>query len=255
MSYYLPTVLIEAVGLTNRMARLLSAVNSVTYFIFSCAAIFLIERWGRRGLMLLSTAGQGLAFLVITILLARNDVASGDQFATASIPFFFFYYIAFGLGMLGIPWLYPTEINSLPMRTKGAAIATMTNWLANFVVVQITPIGIRNLGWRFWIVFTVFNAVCIPIIYFLYPETANRSLEDMDDYFRGNPSVIVTKEFDAISQRRPERFVERERAALEREREVERKRVGVEMEGEEGKGVGNGVVSHLEVDRDEEKRV
>ena len=158
MSYYLPTVLIEAVGLTNTMARLLAAINSVTYFIFSCAAIFLIERWGRRGLMLLSTGGQGLAFLVITILLARDAATSNsnDRFATAAIPFFFIYYIAFGLGMLGIPWLYPTEINSLPMRTKGAAVATMTNWLTNFVVVQITPIGIRNLGWRFWIIFTVF---------------------------------------------------------------------------------------------------
>jgi MFS family permease len=103
MSYYLPTVLIEAVGLSNSMARLLSAVNAVTYFIFSCAAIFLIERWGRRGLMMISTAGQGFAFLVITILLARDaqTAESNDSFATASIPFFFIYYIAFGLGMLG----------------------------------------------------------------------------------------------------------------------------------------------------------
>jgi MFS family permease len=103
MSYYLPTVLIEAVGLSNSMARLLSAVNSVTYFFFSCAAIFLIERWGRRGLMMLSTAIQGFAFLVITILLARDTKAAVDNesFATASIPFFFLYYIGFGLGMLG----------------------------------------------------------------------------------------------------------------------------------------------------------
>ena len=95
--------------------------------------------------------------------------------------------------------------------------------------------------------------MCIPIIYFLYPETANRSLEDMDDYFRGNPSVVVTRERDAISQKRPERFVERERAALEREREVERKRV--DAEGVQGKEIGTGV-RHLEVDldHDEEKR-
>jgi MFS family permease len=113
MSYYLPTVLIEAVGLSNRMARLLSAVNSVTYFIFSCAAIFLIESWGRRGLMLLSTAGQGFAFLIITIMLARDEAApaENDSFATASIPFFFIYYIAFGLGMLGYVPLSPCTLS------------------------------------------------------------------------------------------------------------------------------------------------
>jgi MFS family permease len=129
MSYYLPTVLINAVGLSNQLARLLSAVNSVTYLVFSCISISLVERWGRRGLMLVSTAGQGLAFLVITILLSYGSPPDGDRkLATASIPFFFLYYIAFGVGMLGVPWLYPTEINSIAMRTKGAAVSTATNW-------------------------------------------------------------------------------------------------------------------------------
>lgn len=56
---------------------------------------------------------------------------------------------AFGIGMLGIPWLYPTEINSLPMRTKGAALATATDWITNFAIVEITPIGIQSIGWKF----------------------------------------------------------------------------------------------------------
>lgn len=79
--------------------------------------------------MLVSTAGQGFAFLVITVLLRYGSPPSGNtKAAEASIFFFFFYYIAFGIGMLGIPWLYPTEINSISMRTKGAAVATATNW-------------------------------------------------------------------------------------------------------------------------------
>lgn len=57
------------------------------------------------------------------------------------------------------------------MRTKGAALATATNWLTNFVIVEITPIGIQNVGWRFYIIFTVTNALILPVVYFLYPET------------------------------------------------------------------------------------
>lgn len=129
MSYYLPTVLIKAVGLSNELARLLTAVNSVTYFLFTCVAVLFVERWGRRGLMLVSTAGQGLAFLVITILLRYGSPPDGDRRAAqGSIVFFFLFFIAFGIGMLGVPWLYPTEINSIAMRTKGAAVATATNW-------------------------------------------------------------------------------------------------------------------------------
>lgn len=49
--------------------------------------------------------------------------------------------------------------------------------ITNFVIVEITPIGIQNLGWQFWIVWTVFNAVFLPIIYFFYPETCKRPIE------------------------------------------------------------------------------
>ncbi|KAF9771622.1 hypothetical protein IL306_010732 [Fusarium sp. DS 682] len=217
MSYYLPTVLITAVGLSNELARLLTAVNSVTYLIFSCASIPLVERWGRRSLMLISTAGQGLSFLIITVLLRYGSPPKGEQKAAeASIAFFFIYYIAFGIGMLGVPWLYPTEINSIAMRTKGAAVATATNWLTNFVIVEITPIGIQNIGWKFWIVFTIFNAFFMPVIYFLYPETANRTLEDLDEYYRTSPELIVTKDKDAICSKRPAKYIEQEAARMRR---------------------------------------
>ncbi|THX23280.1 hypothetical protein D6D11_10555 [Aureobasidium pullulans] len=117
--------------------------------------------------------------------------------------------------MLGVPWLYPTEINSLPMRTKGVAVSTATNWITNFVIVEITPIGIQNLGWKFWIVWTVFNAVFLPIIYYLYPETSNRSLEDLDEYYRSDPSLIVIGDKDATSHRRPTKYIEREKEGID----------------------------------------
>lgn len=163
MSYYMPTVMIAYVGVSDSTARLLSACNATVpgrrreFFALSAlqmltsskwCAIPLVDKLGRRGLMLLSTFGQFLCFLVITILLSLNKLNASK----GAIAFFFLYYISFAIGMLGVPWLYPTEINSLPMRTKGAAVATMTNWITNFVIVEITPIGIQSLGWKFWYV-------------------------------------------------------------------------------------------------------
>ncbi|KAK1144437.1 hypothetical protein N8T08_005590 [Aspergillus melleus] len=214
MSYYLPLVLINSVGLSKSMSRLLTACNATSYFFFSCMAVTMVERVGRRGLMMLSGFGQFVSFLVITILLS---LAEKDQvYATASVAFFFLYHVAFGIGMLGVPWLYPTEINSLSMRTKGAAVSTATNWITNFAIVEITPIGIQNIGWRFWIVWTVMNAVFLPTIYFLYPETANRTLEDIDAYYRSNPPLIVVSDPDAVSTNRPLRFIEHEDAEVQR---------------------------------------
>lgn len=97
--------------------------------------------------------------------------------------------------------------------------------IMNFVVVQITPIGLQNIGWRFWIVFIVFNAAFMPVIYFLYPETSNRSLEDIDLYHRDGPGLIVTRDPDAICSRRPFKYIEQEREEIAKTEE----RGGVEV--------------------------
>lgn len=94
------------------------------------------------------------------------------------------------------------------MRTKGAAAATMTNWITNFIVVEITPIGIQNLAWKFYIIWTVTNACILPIIWAFYPETANRNLEDLDAYYRESPALIVAKDNDATCRKRPQRYVD-----------------------------------------------
>ncbi|KAJ9374528.1 hypothetical protein DTO282E5_611 [Paecilomyces variotii] len=217
MSYYLPKILINSVGLSNSMARLLTACNSVSYFCFTLLSVPLVEHWGRRWLMMISTLGQLLCFLIITILLRfAESRPTGSAVASASVAFFFLFYISFGLGMLGIPWLYPTEISSLPMRTKSAAVATATNWICNFVIVEITPIGIQNIGWKFWIIWTVFNAAFLPVIYFFYPETANRTLEDMDAYYRSNPDLIVIRDPDAVFVKRPLKYIQHEEEEIQK---------------------------------------
>jgi hypothetical protein len=102
------------------------------------------------------------------------------------------------------------------MRTKGASLGTATNWIVNFMVVEITPIGIASLGWRFYIIWTVFNFSFVPIVYFFYPETADRSLEDVDRFFQENHNVLIFRDADAISSKRPLKYVEHEREEVRR---------------------------------------
>lgn len=52
--------------------------------------------------------------------------------------------------------------------------------LFNFLVVEVTPIMTANIGWATFLIFSVANALFIPVIYFFYPETKGRTLEAID---------------------------------------------------------------------------
>lgn len=223
-SYYLPTVLIQSVRLEEKQARLLAACNSVSYFLFALIGIPNVEKWGRRKMMMFAGAGQSFCYLIICVLIRyseKDGYPNQREVAKGSVAFFFLYYVFFGIGMQGVPWLYPTEINSLSMRTKGAAIGTATNWIFNFMVVEITPIGIQNLKWKFYIVWTILNASFVPVMYLFYPETAGRSLEDIDKYYQGNPPLLVFRDKEATSNQRPQKQIEYEAEEIRRNSSVD----------------------------------
>lgn len=79
-----------------------------------------------------------------------------------------------------------------------------TNWIMNYMVAQVTPPGISNLGYRFWIIWAVICASFVPITYFFYPETANRTLEDIDRYFEEHHNIFVHRDKVATQLHRPE---------------------------------------------------
>ncbi|KAJ7641622.1 general substrate transporter [Roridomyces roridus] len=215
-SYYLPLVLQNSVGLSNNMSRFLAACNSVSYLLFSFAGIALIERAGRRKLMMWGAAGQCMCYMFISACLARaDDPVDGASYGRGATFFFFAYYLFFGICWQGVPWLYPVEINSLAMRTKGAALATASNWLANYVIVEITPSGIASMGWRFYLIWMFFNALFVPVVWLFYPETANRHLEDIDRLYRENSKMVfVFRNKEAIQMERPQRFVDADNLRL-----------------------------------------
>ncbi|KAL1593033.1 hypothetical protein SLS59_009503 [Nothophoma quercina] len=102
----------------------------------------------------------------------------------------------------------------------GMGTQAMQQLIFNFMVVEITPPGIRSLGWRFYIIWCVFNFAFIPTVYFFYPETAGRTLEDLDRYFAGDAPLLVFRDKEVIASKRPEKFIENEKAEIRRHSSV-----------------------------------
>jgi hypothetical protein len=97
--------------------------------------------------------------------------------------------------------LYPAEIVPLKIRAPANGLSTSANWAFNFMVVMITPVSFSSIGYKTYIIFAVINAFIFPVVYFIYPETAYRSLEEIDTIFRktkGWFSVVSTAQHEPL---------------------------------------------------------
>ncbi|KAM3068846.1 hypothetical protein ACMFMG_011008 [Clarireedia jacksonii] len=179
--YYFPTLFQKSIGTSHNLALLLGGVNMIIYAISSTVSWFIIERAGRRKLFFIGTIGQCLSMvLVFACLIPQNGEGPSAKGAGVGL---FTYMIFFGATWLPLPWLYPAEINPLRTRARANAVSTCSNWLFNFTIVMVTPVMIANISWGTYLFFAAVNASFLPVIYWFYPETRRRSLEEIDIIF------------------------------------------------------------------------
>jgi sugar porter (SP) family MFS transporter len=177
--YYFPILFQDALDTSHTLALLLGGINMIVYSLAATSSWYYVERIGRRKLFLIGTVGQCLSMLLTMGCLIPNSPGPAKGAAVG-----LFTYIAFfGATWLPLPWLYPAEINPLRTRAKANALSTTSNWVWNFFIVMITPVLINSIKWGTYLFFAALNASFIPILYFLYPETAGRSLEEIDLIF------------------------------------------------------------------------
>ncbi|KAL1860575.1 hypothetical protein VTK73DRAFT_7274 [Phialemonium thermophilum] len=194
--YYILTVLQSNVGLEHRLAQIIAGCIQLMFPLGSLLPTLALDRMGRRSTMMWGSAGLCVSMLMVSALLSQADGTDrGKSFAAGSVAFFFTYMLIFGASMNCVPWVYVPEILPLHARTRGTAIGVSSNWLWNFTVVMITPIIINRLKWKAYLIFMVTNFVFVPIIYFLYPETSNLELEEIDYIFteKGNPVAVAKR--------------------------------------------------------------
>lgn len=246
--YYLPILFEESLDMDRNMSLILGGVNMIIYSIFATASWFVIERAGRRNLFLIGTVGQMLSMTITFACLIPGNVQAGKGAAAG----LFLYIAAFGATWLPLPWLYPAEINPLSTRGKANAVSTIANWSFNFAVVMITPILVEKIGWGTYALFAGLNACFLPIIYFFYPETKNRSLEEIDiifakGYCEKMSYVTASKQLPKLTQAEIEEY--NHKYALESE--DGEKTAGMASTPSEGSDGGS--VKHNEEQREGQK--
>jgi predicted MFS family arabinose efflux permease len=183
ITYYLTSVLEDNMGLSGEMSRIIAGVNGTSYFLTASIAIFVIERLGRRNLLLWTCVLMGATMAILAGL--YDLVYAGNKAAQViSVLCLFLFNSWFSVGWLGMTWLYPAEITPLRIRAPANGLATASNWLFNFFVVMVTGPMFEQITWGTYVFFAALNFVLIlPVVYFFFPETKGRSLEEVS-YWR-----------------------------------------------------------------------
>ncbi|KAI1481776.1 putative sugar transporter [Daldinia eschscholtzii] len=218
LGFYLPTLLAQHVGFSEEMSRLIAAVNGTVYSVSAFGSVVIVDKLGRRKMLLYGSIMMGICHLIASLCLRSSELDESRRklMGNVTTAMFIVFHTFFGLTWACVPWVYSAELSSLGWRTRGAGAATATNWLGGFVVTQFTKVGIDNLNWAFYLIFAVFCFSYFPIVLLFYPETSNRTLEDMDHMFIQNPSIFVLGKPEMTQCRRPASFATAEAERIAR---------------------------------------
>ncbi|CAJ1384442.1 unnamed protein product [Effrenium voratum] len=143
----------------NRLQALNNGVNCIS----TLPALFLADRCGRRSLLIWGASGMILACCTMGVLGITGP--PGKE-----------------MGVKAQVWVYCAEIFPLQHRSKCVGLTTMSNWLGNFLIAQVSPVLLESLGFGSFFVFGFFSLAALLLACWL-PETKGIALEDIQSLF------------------------------------------------------------------------
>ncbi|UGU14926.1 sugar porter family MFS transporter [Sinomicrobium kalidii] len=171
--YYAPRIFEEA-GLAQNTALLSSVGIGVVNLLFTLLGVMLIDRLGRKTLMLYGSFGYILSLSMVT-------AAFYFDWGGISVPLSLFVFIAsHAVGQGAVIWVYISEIFPNHLRPAGQAFGSSVHWILAAVIPSLIPMLFGAVGaWPVFLFFTVMMALQLLFVWFVMPETKGISLEDI----------------------------------------------------------------------------
>jgi len=190
--YYAPEIF-ETAGFDSADTQILATVGIGTVnFVTTILAMFLIDRVGRRPLLILGFAGTAATMLIIALAVLNATLVP----SWLVIAMLLLYIASFAISVGPLPHVMMSEIFPLRARGPGMSMASISNWGFNFVVVFAFPLMLAGPGLAF--TFTLFAVICLGGILFTLlrvPETTGLSLEAIEKHLQsGRPLVALRRE-------------------------------------------------------------
>lgn len=180
--YFAPTILEEG-GLSTNAAITATIANGVVSVLASGAGLFLVQRFGRRPLLMTGQAIIIVALTSIAIFSLTMDAGPARSYVVLG------FMLLFLLGQQGavspVTWVMMSEIFPLHIRGMGMGTATFMLWIANAVITFSFPLLVAAAGvGSTFAIFAVINIGTLLFTVLMVPETRGRSLEEIEGDFR-----------------------------------------------------------------------
>lgn len=176
--YYAPEIF-KAAGSGTDSAFAQTVIVGVVNLLFTFVAIGLVDRAGRKPLLIVGTAVQVVSLVVVGMML------SGGQSGWGLLAGVLGFVAAFAVAMGPIPWIVNAEIFPTKLRGRAMSMAIFCLWFADWVVTQTFPmlrdgIGASNTFW----VYAGFSLLSTIFVVVMVPETKGRTLEEIEASWR-----------------------------------------------------------------------
>ncbi|KAM5345074.1 hypothetical protein ACJ41O_010936 [Fusarium nematophilum] len=191
---YYSVAIFAQVGIEGRETLKYQAINSIIGLVSEFLVMLFVDKVGRRWIIIVGNLAMCCTYVVSTILMARfpaSDDNSGAHWGFVAMTWLFNFCFS---SMGSLSWIIPAEIFDTVTRSKGVALATMISFAFNTMIGQVTPIGMANSGWKFYLFFVVTNFTNAVFFWSMLPETRKLPLEEMNRLFSEAPLFIGNRD-------------------------------------------------------------
>lgn len=191
-SYYLPMIL-DSIGITAPETQLLiNALIAVFKVCCSVVCALMIDRAGRRGLMLFGTITMFIVFIIWTITSAFNQQRNFEdkKLASTVVAMIFIFHLGYQ-PLAAAAIVYVIESAPFSLRAKTSMIFQFCSQTAGLFNNFVNPIAMEAIQWRYYIVYCVILGFEVIVTYLYLPETMGRGLEEIAEIFDG-PAAAIT---------------------------------------------------------------
>ncbi|KAF7927724.1 uncharacterized protein EAE98_006106 [Botrytis deweyae] len=191
ISFYLSKIL-AMIGYTDTNTKTMINLGSTAWSFFTgTLTALIVPRYKRRTMFLLCACSMFFVYIAWTISMQRAMLAydtnrPNKAAAITTLFFIFLYSPCYNIGNNALAYTYLVELFPYADRSRGISIEQFFVRAANFFTTYVNPIGMGNIGWKYLIMYCVTICIEIIVIYFFYPETQGRTLEELAFLFEDN---------------------------------------------------------------------